>query len=108
VILVQAGVMSALLAAVAIPLFREKEEAPASDEQVDPLIRLRPVPEEEVIAEFLRGEFCHPEFDPYRADFQHLVEHADLENPHENFIRRALLFRRRGRLWREEDRRGCD
>jgi hypothetical protein len=101
VILVQAGVMSALLAAVAIPLFREKEEAPASDEQVDPLIRLRPVPEEEVIAEFLRGEFCHPEFDPYRADFQHLVEHADLENPHENFIRRALLFRRRGRLWRE-------
>jgi hypothetical protein len=34
-------------------------------------------------------------------DFKHLVEQADLDHPHENSIRRALLFRRRGRLWRE-------
>ncbi len=59
------------------------------------------VPEEEIIAEFLRGEFYHPQFDPYRQDFQHLVEHADLDHPQENSVRRALLFRRRGRLWRE-------
>ena len=59
------------------------------------------MPEEEIIAEFLRGEFYHSEFDPYRRDFKHLVEQADLDHPHENFIRRALLFRRRGRLWRE-------
>jgi hypothetical protein len=49
----------------------------------------------------LRGEFYHPEFDHYRRDFKRLVEHADLDDPQENFIRRALLFRRRGRLWRE-------
>jgi hypothetical protein len=59
------------------------------------------VPEEEIVAEFLRSEFYHPEFDPYRRDFKHLVEHADLHDPQENFVRRALLFRRRGRLWRE-------
>ena len=53
------------------------------------------------VAEFLRGEFYHREFDAYRQDFKHLVEQADLDDPQENFIRRALLFRRRGRLWRE-------
>jgi O-antigen/teichoic acid export membrane protein len=101
VILVQAVVMSVLLAAAVIPLFREQKESAEERNAGGPLVRLRTVPEEEVVAEFLRGEFCHPEFDPYRRDFQHLVEEGDLENPHENFIRRALLFRRRGRLWRE-------
>jgi hypothetical protein len=101
VILVQAVVMSALLMAVAIPLLREQDEPVEASSATTPLVRLRAVPEEEVIAEFLRGEFCHPEFDPYRHDFQRMVEQGDLENPHENFIRRALLFRRRGRLWRE-------
>jgi len=101
VIVVQAIVMCALLVAVSVPLFREMNGPPNSGEHLAPLLRLRSVPEEEVIAEFLRGEFCHAEFDPYRADFKHLVERGDLDNPHENFIRRALLFRRRGRLWRE-------
>jgi len=102
VIVVQVFVMCGLLAVVAIPLFREQDgwvdtlPAPAR-----PFLRLRPVPEEEIIAEFLRSEFYHPDFDPYREDFKHLVEHADLEHPHENSIRRALLFRRRGGLWRE-------
>ena len=104
VIVVQMFVMSGLLAVVAIPLFRQQDE----DGSVDalpapsrPLVRVRPVPEEEIIAEFLRSEFYHPDFDPYRQKFKHLVEHADLEHPHENSIRRALLFRRRGGLWRE-------
>jgi polysaccharide biosynthesis protein len=102
VIVVQVFVMCGLLAVVAIPLFRERGEsvdtffAPSQ-----PFVRLRPVPEEEIIAEFLRSEFYHPDFDLYREDFKHLVEHADLEHSHENSIRRALLFRRRGGLWRE-------
>ena len=102
VIVVQMFVMSGLLAVVAIPLFREQDEStdsvPATSQ---PLRRVRSVPEEEIIAEFLRSEFYHPDFDPYRRKFKHLVEHADLEHPHENSIRRALLFRRRGGLWRE-------
>jgi hypothetical protein len=102
VIVVQVFVMCGLLAVVAIPLFREQDESvdtlPAPSR---PFPLLRSVPEEEIIAEFLRSEFYHPDFDPYREDFKHLVEHADLEHPHENSIRRALLFRRRGGLWRE-------
>ncbi len=101
VILVQLFVMCGLLIAVTIPLFGKQDEAEACPVASGPLRRLRPVPEEEIIAEFLRGEFYHPEFDPYRRDFKHLVEHANLDHPHENFIRRGLLFLRRGRLWRE-------
>jgi O-antigen/teichoic acid export membrane protein len=101
VILVQLFVMCGLLIVVTIPLFREQDESEPSPANPEPLQRLRPVPEEEIVAEFLRSEFHHPEFDPYRRDFKYLVEQADLGHPHENFIRHALLFRRRGRLWRE-------
>ncbi len=104
VILVQVFVMCGLLVVVTATLFRERDESESSPERPvtsEPLQFLRPVPEEEIVAQFLRGEFYHSEFDPYRRDFKHLVEQADLDHPHENFIRRALLFRRRGRLWRE-------
>jgi hypothetical protein len=101
VILVQVFVMCGLLVAVVIPLFCERDETEPSSRISEHLQRLRPVPEEEIVAEFLRSEFCHSEFDPYRQDFKHLVEQADLDHPHENFIRRSLLFRRRGRMWRE-------
>jgi len=101
VILVQLLVMCGLLVVVTTPLLREQDESGLSPASSKPLQLLRSVPEEEIVAEFLRGEFYHSEFDPYRRDFKHLVEQADLDHPHENFIRRALLFRRRGRLWRE-------
>lgn len=101
VIWVQLWVMCGLLLAVTVALFREKEEATPSTPTWEPLRRLRRVREEEIVADFLRSEFYHPDFDPYRNDFHHLVEHGDLEDPQENFIRRALLFRRRGGLWRE-------
>jgi O-antigen/teichoic acid export membrane protein len=110
VILVQMILMSALLAAVIIPLFRETVEPKVSDAIFMPLQRLRSVPEEEIVAEFLRGEFYHPDYDPYRRNFAHLVEHTDFKREDENAIRRALLFRRRGRLWRElpDDTEWCE
>ncbi len=101
VIWVQLWVMCGLLLAVTVPLFREREESTSSAPTWQPLRLLRHVPEEEIVAEFLRSEFYHPDFDPYRNDFKHLVEHGDLDDPQGNFIRRALLFRRRGGLWRE-------
>jgi O-antigen/teichoic acid export membrane protein len=101
VILVQVYVMGGLLVAVTLPLFFGREEVATLPTSGSPIRLLRPVPEEEIIAEFLRGEFYHPEYESYRQDFKHLVQHADLDHPHENFIRRALLFVRRGRLWRE-------
>jgi hypothetical protein len=57
--------------------------------------------EQEVIAEFLRSEFHHPEFEEYRQDFGHLVRNPNLESHRENALRRALLFLRRGAMWRE-------
>src|SRR5438046_10276771 len=63
--------------------------------------KLRRVYEDEAISEFLKSEFYQPEFDRYRKRVEHIVEHPDLSNSRENTIRRALLYLRRGRLWRE-------
>ena len=54
-----------------------------------------------MIAEFLRSEFHHPEFEEYRQEFEYLVTQPDLESDRENALRRALLFLRRGAMWRE-------
>ena len=93
VILVQVFVMGGLLLAVTVPILRDKEEekeaAPAPP--LEPLKRLRPVGEEEIIAEFLRSEFYHPEFDIYRRDFTNLVSIPTSTIPRRICVRRALL-----------------
>jgi len=101
VIVVQMFVMCGLLAVVTVPLFFEEDEAGSDRLVLEPLLCVRRVPEEEIIAEFLRGELYHPEYNSYRDEFRQIVEHGNLNDPGENFIRRALLFLRRGRLWRE-------
>ncbi len=63
--------------------------------------RLGKVSEAEVISEFLRSEFYHPEYDPDRSRFERLVYEPDLDDAHQNALRRALFFRRRGHMWRE-------
>ncbi len=63
--------------------------------------KLRPVPEAEVIAAFLRNEFHHHNFDHDRDRFAHLIESADLAKDRENAIRRALFYRRRGHMWNQ-------
>ncbi len=63
--------------------------------------KLRRVTESEVIAEFLKNEFYQEEFHRDREQFEHLVLEADVTNDEENMLRRALLFRRRGHMWRE-------
>jgi hypothetical protein len=62
---------------------------------------LRRASEMEVIAEFLKNEFYHPEFHRDRVQFEPLVMHADTSDEGQNALRRALLFRRRGSMWRE-------
>jgi len=61
----------------------------------------RPAAENEVIAEFLKNEFYHPDFDEVRKEFAALVLSPNLEDERENARRRNLLFRKRGGLWRE-------
>lgn len=63
--------------------------------------KLRRVNESEVIAEFLKNEFYQEEFHRDREKFERLVLEADIGIEEENLLRRALLFRRRGHMWRE-------
>jgi hypothetical protein len=63
--------------------------------------KLQRVTEAEVINNFLKNEFYHGEFHRDRSRFEHLVLDADTTNEYDNAIRRALLFRRRGHMWRE-------
>lgn len=100
VILVQLVLMLILLFIVAFPLLR-REVAVAQTIESYPTIRvIRPLSEQQVIAKFLKSEFHHPEFTEYQ-EFFHLVSNPDLESARENDLRRALLFLRRGAMWRE-------
>ena len=63
--------------------------------------RLRRVTEAEVIAEFLKNEFYQEEFHQDREKFEELVLCAQINDESGNALRRALLFRRRGHMWRE-------
>ncbi|MFY9744409.1 MAG: hypothetical protein WAK21_20580, partial [Candidatus Sulfotelmatobacter sp.] len=100
VILVQLVLMVALLVLLTIPLLRPHFTTKAL--AIYPGLRVgRKLAEEEVMAEFLRSEFHHPEFDEYRNQFDHLVRNPDLTSSRENAVRQALLFLRRGPMWRE-------
>ncbi len=63
--------------------------------------KLRRLTEAEVIAQFLRGEFFHKEYDADREYFSSLVQNPNLTDARENEIRRVLLFRRRDTMWWE-------
>jgi O-antigen/teichoic acid export membrane protein len=112
VITVQLILMMLLLLAVSIPFFRVQTEVSKRPPEirvplaetistVGSMRKVRRVAEDEVIAEFLKSEFYQPEFDRYRERFREIVAHPDLSSARENELRRALLYRRRGRLWRE-------
>src|SRR5437870_5243900 len=98
-----------LLVALSIPFFRVQTEVLKRQPEIRvPLVapvgameKVRRVTEDEVISEFLKSEFYQPEFDRYREQFREIVTHPDLSSARENELRRALLYRRRGRLWRE-------
>jgi hypothetical protein len=100
VVLVQLILMIVLLFVLMIPLLRRQLTPPVLQTYAGLRLR-RALLEEEVMAEFLRSEFHHPEFDEYRGEFDHLVRHPDLNSSRENALRQALLFLRRGPMWRE-------
>jgi hypothetical protein len=102
-ILVQLVLMSALLAIVAVPVIWGSfmSSARPLPETIGSIRKRYPVSEQEAIAEFLKNEFHHPEFDPYRTKIERLVSAPDLGNNDENALRQALLFLRRGAMWRE-------
>jgi O-antigen/teichoic acid export membrane protein len=104
VITVQLVLMLVLLLLVSLPFLRRSTSSMAEAEASpydSGLRKIRRVDENVVIAEFLRGEFYQGEFTGYRQRFTELVSHPDFSNERENILRKALLYRRRGRLWRE-------
>jgi O-antigen/teichoic acid export membrane protein len=100
VILVQLVLMVILLFVLMIPLLRN-QLTPQALGSFSSLRLRRLLTEEEVMAEFLRSEFHHPEFDDYRREFEALVKNPNLDSSRENAVRQALLFLRRGAMWRE-------
>jgi O-antigen/teichoic acid export membrane protein len=100
VIMVQLILMTALLCLLIVPLVRS-QMTPRVLGTYSSLRLRRLLTEEEVMSEFLRSEFHHPEFDEYRSEFDFLVRHPDLKSSRENAVRQALLFLRRGAMWRE-------
>jgi O-antigen/teichoic acid export membrane protein len=100
VILVQLVLMVILLFVLMVPLLRH-QFTPKALGTYNSLRLLRLLKEEEVMAEFLRSEFHHREFDDYRREFEYLVKNPNLESSRENAVRQALLFLRRGAMWRE-------
>lgn len=104
VIIVQLVLMCGLLLAVSVPFW--PVIVSSSQEQFEPsrlasFAKIRRASEAEIIAEFLKAEFYQPEFDTYRERFAGIVSDPDVTNERDNAIRKTLLFRRRGRLWRE-------
>jgi len=93
--------MVLLFVVVALPLLRREISPAVSLELHPPVDVVQPLSEQAVIAEFLRSEFHHPEFEEYRQEFGRLVQQPNLESDRENALRRALLFLRRGAMWRE-------
>jgi O-antigen/teichoic acid export membrane protein len=100
VILVQLFLMIILLAVLIAPLLW-RNLTPQVLGTYNSLRLRRPLTEAEVIAEFLRSEFHHLDFDEYREQFDSLVKYPDLTNSKENAVRQSLLFLRRGAMWRE-------
>lgn len=103
VIMVQVVLMLALLVAVALPFVwatLRHSHLPAASPSSN-LRFIRRVSEDEVIGEFLKGDFEHSAYAEYHARAEALVFSADYYNQAENMRRRALLFMRHGSLWRE-------
>ena len=68
------------------------------------MILKRRITEAEVIAEFLKNEFYQKEYDRDRDQYEGIVLDPDLTDEAQNAVRRALLYRRRGHMWREVPR----
>ena len=105
VILVQMAMMVVLILVVSAPFLARQFNYP---EQVQPVAEtfagfrvIRRVPEEEVIAAFLKNDSSDPEFEEYRQALDPLLESPNLNDAEENAKRRALLFVRHDALWRE-------
>ncbi len=104
VILVQLLLMTILLVFVAFSFLIDLVHSPKEPRTTAATRRIRLVrriSEDQVIAEFLKGDFHAPAFKKYQASLNEVVRNPHLENAGENAQRRALLFIRHLALCKE-------
>ncbi|MHB8301989.1 MAG: lipopolysaccharide biosynthesis protein [Acidobacteriaceae bacterium] len=104
VILVQLVLMVVLLVLVALPFLMNSlsDLGKTTNAKVFRPVRvLRSVPEQEVIAEFLKSDFNNPAFAAHRQALREIVIKPNLDDAVENAKRRALFFIRHLSLWSE-------
>ena len=104
VILVQLALLSVFLILVAIAflidfLAMSKDLLVRRDYR--PISLLRPVSEDEVIAEFLKSEWNHCEFRGDQDALRKIISKPELDDAAENAKRRAVLLARHRALWEE-------
>ena len=103
VIIVQLAVLSALFVVVAIPFLIDALTTAGTPELLSescPVIPIRPVTENEVIAEFLNSDLNHPDF---RSPIQSQGAATAFDRHHADAVarRHALLLAKRRSLWEE-------
>lgn len=104
VVLVQLALMVILFVLVALPFLVNSLTDPKDllhGASTRPFRLIRSVPEDEVIAEFLKSDFHRHEFNEYKESLGDLVDNPNLDDEEENAKRRALLFIRHLALWKE-------
>ncbi|HZR57536.1 MAG TPA: hypothetical protein VFA74_11730 [Terriglobales bacterium] len=103
VVAVQTALMLVLLLVVSLPFLRAQSASLSTVNKFSgsSITKIRRATEDEVISEFLKSEFYQHEFNEVREAFQDIVTNPDLSNEQDNVLRKALLYRRRGRMWRE-------
>jgi O-antigen/teichoic acid export membrane protein len=103
VIMVQLILMAFMLAMVGIPfLVIARRNRLKMGAGVSHSLRLvRRVSEDEVIAEFLKGDFEHVAYRDHHEPLREIVFAPDLTDPGESITRRAMLFLRHRSLWKE-------
>lgn len=104
VVMVQLVLMTALFICVALPFLIDSltdSKDLLHTGKCRPVRLIRRLPEDAVIAEFLKSDFHCPEFREYQKTLHEIVVNPDLASASENAKRRALLFLRHLALWKE-------
>jgi len=104
VVLLQLVLMLFLFVLVAMPFLINSLTDPKDLLRPDgsrPVRLIRRIPEDEVIAEFLKSEFHRHEYRDYQQSLAEIVTKPNVYDADENAKRRALLFIRHRSLWKE-------
>ena len=103
VVLVQL-VLSVLFVIVAVRFLIDSladSGSPLITPRFRPVSLIRRLSEDEVISEFLKGDWEHPKFREYQSALRGIISRPNLDDAGQNAKRRALLLTKHLSLWKE-------